>query len=159
MVAHLSDLEPVEVAFLGVLSLGLPPSRAAGDDTFRVDHCTAVVEGLRESGDASLHLVADGPGVSPEFALRLRKAVASLTARGVLAEQPAGLPAAAGGYEAGLLIDVVNPDLQPAVLDRWLGQQCMDSLLGVPDVYPFLMRQYARAGEFWRRAREAGYGS
>jgi len=159
MMGEVAGLQGIEVSFLGVLSLGLPPSRAAGDETFRVDHCTAVVHGLREAGDPGLHLTDGGPAVTPAFAAELRAAIESLTQRGILVEPAAGMPAAPGGFEAGLLVDLVQPDVQPAVLDRWLAQQCMEQLLSIPAVYPFLMRQYARAGEFWRRAREAGYAT
>jgi hypothetical protein len=150
-------LDDVEVALLGVLSVGLPPSRAAGDDTFRVDHVAAVVAGLREDGDAALHLAEDGVSVAPEFRQRLAAAVASLTEKGVLAEQPASMPAAPGGFEAGLAIDMVNPDLHPALLDRFLSQECMEVLFRVPAVYPYLMGMYAKSGEVWRRLRDGGY--
>lgn len=158
MPALASELEPLEIAFLGVLSLGLPPSRAAGDDTFRVDHCTAVTLGLQEACDRGRYLADGGPRVTGEFGRALRTAMQRLGGLGVLADQPAGMPAAPGGFEAGLAIDLVHPDHQPTVLDRGLAQQCMELLLANPDVYPFLMGQYARAGEFWRRAREEGYG-
>lgn len=154
---ELAGLADIEVSFLGVLSLGLPPSRAAGDDTFRVDHCTAVVKGLREAADPGRYLAGGGPAVTAGFAAALRSAIESLVQRGVLAEQVAGMPAAPGGFEAGLLVDLVQPDVQPAVLDRWLAQQCLERLLSGPACYSFLMGQYARAGEFWRQARDAGY--
>ncbi|MEP6872433.1 MAG: hypothetical protein ABI939_11375, partial [Anaerolineaceae bacterium] len=67
--------------------------------------------------------------------------------------------AAAGGFEAGLQIDVVNPDEQPAVLDRYLAQLCMEKLFNVPAVYPFLMERYSASGEVWRRLRADGYGN
>ncbi len=158
MALDLDDLSSIEIALLGVLSLGLPPSRAAGDDTFRVDHCTAVVAGIEESANPSEYLAGAGPRVGQVFAARLEDAIASLTDRGLLADQPAGMPAPPGGFEPGLAVDVVNPDSHPAVIDRWLGQRCLDALLAKPGVYGFLMNQYARAGEFWRSAREAGYG-
>ncbi|MBK9342821.1 MAG: hypothetical protein IPN07_07225 [Dehalococcoidia bacterium] len=69
----------------------------------------------------------------------------------------AGMPAAAGGYEAGLLLDLVEPDEQPAVLDRYLSQLCMEVLFNIRQVYPFLMERYSASGEVWRRLREAGY--
>ncbi|HJP41398.1 MAG TPA: hypothetical protein QGF35_06805 [Dehalococcoidia bacterium] len=158
MAAEVSDLEELEVAVLGVLSLGLPPSRAAGDETFRVDHCVAVVEGLRRNGSATSHLVDGGPAIASTFAESLAGAMASLEVKGLVVAQPHGLPAAPGEFDTGLEIDVVNPDTHPAVLDRRLAQQCLDRLLGLKDVYPFLMQQYARAGEFWRSARASGYG-
>ena len=52
---------------------------------------------------------------------------------------------------------MVNPDEQPAVLDRYLAQLCMEQLFKLPDVYPFLMERYSASGEVWRRLREAGY--
>ncbi|MFQ5381008.1 MAG: hypothetical protein ACE5EF_05225 [Dehalococcoidia bacterium] len=159
MALDVVDLTDVEVALLGILSLGLPPARAAEDDTFRVDHCTAVVAGIREASNPREHLEGEGPAVSPSFAGRLQAAIASLTQRGLLTGQSAGMPAPPGGFEPGLEVDVVNPDLHPVVLDRWLGQRCLDELLSGSEVYRFLMSQYARAGEFWRTAREAGYGS
>ncbi|MEX1104456.1 MAG: hypothetical protein WED87_09405, partial [Dehalococcoidia bacterium] len=70
---------------------------------------------------------------------------------------PAGMPAAAGGFEAGLQIDLVNPDEHPALLDRYLGQLCMEKLFNIPAVYPYLMERYSRSGEVWRRLRDAGY--
>jgi hypothetical protein len=152
-----AGLDDAEVALLGVLSIGLPPSRAAGDDRFRVDHVAAVVAGLRERGDERSHLQDDGIAVNPEFRERLAAAVASLTEKGVLAEQPASMPAAPGGFEAGLAIDMVNPDLHPALLDRVLSQECMEVLFRVPAVYPYLMGMYAKSGEVWRRLREDGY--
>ena len=157
MVHRADDLDDVEVALLGVLCLGLPPSRAAGDDTFRVDHVTAVVVSLVTEGHAEAFLAEDGLRVTTGFRQRLREAIAGLAAKEVVAHQPAGMPAAAGGFEAGLLVDLVNPDEQPAVLDRWLAQQCMERLLNQPLVYPYLMGRYVKAGEFWQTAREAGY--
>ncbi len=151
------DLTEIEVAFLGVLSVGLPPSRAAGDDTFRVDHVTAVVHGLRGGLGRSGHLAGDGPRTTPEFREQLRAAIDHLASLGIVAAPPAGMPAAAGGFEAGIAIDLVDPDAQPAVLDRHLGQLCMERLLGLPAVYPYLMERYARSGEVWRRLRDDGY--
>jgi hypothetical protein len=153
------DLNELERALLGVLCAGLPPSRAAGSDTFRVDHVTAVVAGLMRNGEPGAHLGEDGIAVSAEFRVELRQAIASLAEKGVVADQAAGMPAAPGGYEAGLEVDMVNPDEHPAVLDRYLAQACMETLFNVPAVYPYLMERYASSGEVWRRLRDAGYGS
>lgn len=153
------DLSDLEVALLGVLCVGLPPSRSAGDDTFRVDHVTAVVHGLQVQGRREAHLAADGVAISPAFRQQLRQTIESLVEKGIVARQPAGMPAAAGGFEAGLEIDLVNPDEQPALLDRYLGQLCMEKLFNIPAVYPFLMERYTRSGEVWRRLREAGYAT
>ena len=151
-----ADLDPLEVSFLGVLCIGLPPSKAAGSDTFRADYVAAVVSGLRGSA-ANAHLAPDGTSVSPAFRAELRAAIKSLAEKGILAEQPAGMPAAAGGFEAGLELDLVNPDAQPAVMDRYLAQLCMEELFNIPAVYPYLMERYAASGEVWRRLREGGY--
>jgi hypothetical protein len=157
MVVMLSELDDVEVALLGVLSVGLPPSRAAGDERFRVDHVTAVVSGLRDTGDEGRYLAEGGAMPTEEFRARLQAAIASLTEKGVIAEQPADMPAAPGGFEAGLAIDMVNPDVHPALMDRYLSQECMEVLFRVPAVYPYLMGMYAKSGEVWRRLREGGY--
>lgn len=151
------DLDELECSLLAVLCVGLPPSRAAGDDTFRVDHVTAVVDGLR-SGDARANLREDGIRAGEAFRERLRTAIASLAEKGIVTEQAQGMPAAAGGYEPGLAIDLVDPDQHPIVLDRYLAQQCMEVLFNIPAVYPFLMDRYAKSGEVWRRLRDAGYG-
>lgn len=153
-----ADLDALEKALLGVLCLGLPPSRAAGSDTFRVDHVTAVVAGLLEADQRDLHLEADGQAVTQQFRLALRATIASLTEKGIVTQQAAGMPAAPGGYEAGLAIDIVNPDEHPVVLDRYLAQLCMEELFNVPAVYPYLMERYAKAGEVWRRLQDEGYG-
>ena len=158
MAYNVSDLEETEIALLGVLCLGLPPSRAAGDDTFRVDHVTAVAQALMTGADRGTFLGGDAIHVSAAFASRLRMAILSLTEKEILIQQAAGMPAAAGGYEAGLLVDMVTPDEHPVVLDRFLAQQCMETLFRIPAVYPFLMGQYTRSGEFWQKARAAGYG-
>lgn len=152
------DLSDLERALLGVLCVGLPPSRAAGSDTFRVDHVTGVVAGLLRQGDPAAHLGDDGLAVASEFRMELRAAIVSLAEKGIVADQAAGMPAAPGGYEAGLEIDMVNPDEHPAVVDRYLAQACMETLFNVPAVYPYLMERYASSGEVWRRLREAGYG-
>lgn len=152
------DLDATEKALLGVLCLGLPPSRAAGSDTFRVDHVTAVVSGLLHQGDGAINLQPGSDQVTPAFRAELRAAINSLTEKGIVAEQAAGMPAAAGGYEAGLAIDLVNPDEHPALLDRYLGQLCMEELFNVPAVYPYLMERYSKSGEIWRRLRDEGYG-
>ena len=157
MVYNPEDLAPLEVALLGVLCLGLPPSRSAGSDTFRVDHVTAVVAGLFETGAHAANLGPDALRVTPDFAARLHAAIDALAAKELVLRQVPGMPAAAGGYEAGLLLDLVNPDEQPAVLDRYLAQLCMEKLFNVPEVYPFLMERYAASGEVWRRLREDGY--
>jgi hypothetical protein len=151
------DLGGLEKALLGVLCLGLPPSRAAGSDTFRVDHVTAVVAGLLERGEQDENLQPGSQAVTPEFRMNLRAAIASLTEKGIMTQQAAGMPAAPGGFEAGLAIDTVNPDEHPVVLDRYLAQQCMEELFNVPAVYPYLMERYAKAGEVWRRLQDAGY--
>ncbi len=148
------SLAAIERALLGVLCVGLPPARAAGDDAFRVDRVTARVLGLLE-GTAERHL--QGARVTRAFRDRLRAAIASLAEAGVLAEQAPGVPAAAGGYEAGLAIDVVEPDAHPVVLDRYLAQQCMEALFSVKSVYPYLMERYTASGEVWRRLRAEGY--
>lgn len=156
MIFQPSDLNAVEIALLGVLSVGLPPSRSAGDDTLRVDHVTAVVAGLH-TGDGATHLEPDGVRVSAAFRAELRAAIESLAAKEIVADAMAGMPAAPGGFEAGLEIDLVNPDEHPALLDRYLAQQCMEQLFQVAAVYPYLMEQYARSGEVWRRLRAGGY--
>lgn len=148
------DLTPLEQVILGVLSLGLPPSRAAGDDRLRVDYVCAVTHGLRTAGHARAFLDPAGERATRKFREELENAVRSLTEKGLVAQQPPGLPAAPGGFEPGLAVDVVDPDIHPTVLDRYLGQQCMELLLRHPDVYPFLMERYAKAGEVWRRIRE-----
>lgn len=149
------SLADIERALLGVLCAGLPPARAAGSDTFRVDYVTARVLGLLE-GEAERHLA--GGRVTPAFRERLREAIASLSEAGILADQPPGMPAAPGGYEEGLAIDVVEPDAHPTVLDRHLAQECMEALFQVKAVYPYLMERYAASGEVWRRLRAEGYG-
>jgi len=156
MVYQPSDLGAVEIALLGVLSVGLPPSRSADDDTFRVDHVTAVVAGLH-AGNAAMHLEADSVRVSGAFRAELRAAIESLAAREIVADAMAGMPAAPGGFEAGLEIDLVNPDEHPALLDRYLAQQCMEQLFEVAAIYPYLMERYAKSGEVWRRLRAGGY--
>jgi hypothetical protein len=153
------DLSPLECALLGVLMAGLPPSRSAGSDTFRVDHVAAVVHGLQTTGNRDEFLSADGVQVTAEFRGSLRAAIASLAAREIVANAQGAMPAAAGGFEAGLQIDLVNPDEHAAVLDRYLAQLCMETLFNKPAVYPFLMERYAASGEIWRRLREQGYGS
>lgn len=150
-----AQLADIERALLGVLCVGLPPAKAAGDDAFRVDCVTARVLGLLE-GEAERHL--DGGRVTAAFRERLRAAIATLAAVGVLAEQPAGAPVAAGGVDPALALDVVAPDAHPAVLDRQLAQECMESLFGVKAVYPYLMERYAASGAVWRRLRADGYG-
>jgi hypothetical protein len=57
-----------------------------------------------------------------------------------------------------LAIDLVNPDEHPALLDRYLGQLCMEELFNVPAVYPYLMERYSTSGGIWRRLRDEGYG-
>jgi hypothetical protein len=154
-----SDLDPLEVALLGVLSTGLPPSRAARSDTFRVDHVTAVVAGLQETGAREMHLAGDGLAVTQEFRARLRTTITSLSDKGLVTQQAAGMPAAAGGFEGGIEIDMVNPDEHPVLLDRNLGQECMEVLFSSKAVYPYLIERYAASGEVWRRLREGGYGN
>ena len=151
------DLSSLERALLGVLCVGLPPSRAAGSDAFRVDHVTAVVHALQSGLAPEAFLVAPGDGVSASFRDRLREAIVALEEKQIVAPVTAGVPAAAGGYESGLAIDLVDPDTQPAVLDRYLAQLCMEELFRLPAVYPYLMERYSASGEIWRRLREAGY--
>jgi hypothetical protein len=67
------------------------------------------------------------------------------------------MPAAPGMFEPGMELDLANPDEHPALLDRYLGQLCMEKLFNVPAVYPYLMGRYAKSGEVWRRLREADY--
>ena len=153
------DLSDLEVAVMGVLSVGLPPSRSAGSDTFRVDHVVAVVYALQQTGEPGTHLGPDEVHITQEFGRELGAALDSLQEKELVLRQVTGMPAAAGGFEAGLLIDLVNPDEQPAVLDRYLSQLCMEKLFNVPAVYPFLMGRYAASGEVWRRLREDGYGN
>ena len=152
------DLDLLERTVLGVLSVGLPPSKSAGSDTFRVDHVCAVIAALQETEDREAYLGPDNVRVIPEFRERLRKAIESLEEKGlVTANAPAGMPAAAGGYEEGLMLDLVDPDEHPTLLDRYLSQLCMEELFNVPAVYPFLMERYAASGEVWRRLRDGGY--
>lgn len=150
------DLDMLECTLLGVLSVGLPPSKAAGSDTFRVDHVTAVIAGMQE-GDRGLHLQPDGVRVTPGFRERLRAVIQSLQEKEIVVAPVSGMPAAPGGFEAGLVLDLVDPDEQPAVLDRYLAQLCMEVLFNIPEVYPYLMERYSSSGEVWRRLREGGY--
>lgn len=158
MAYQVEDLAALEVVVLGVLSIGLPPARAAGDDRFRFDHVAAVVAGLDE-GDGGAHLGRDGVAIAPAFRAALRGAIEGLGAKGLLGAQAPGMPVPPGGLEAGLELDLVNPDEHPVLLDRYLGQLCMERLFNVAAVYPYLMERYSRSGEVWRRLREAGYGS
>lgn len=157
MAYYPDDLTDLEVNLLGVLSVGLPPSKAAGSDTFRVDHVTAVISGLREAGDRELYLLPGGVKVAPAFRERLAAAIKDLEAKELVRMQEAGMPAAVGGFEEGLQIDMVDPDQHPALTDRYLSQLCMEVLFNVPQVYPFLMERYAASGEVWRRLRDGGY--
>jgi hypothetical protein len=159
MVYNPEDLDDLEVALLGALCVGLPPSRSAGDDSFRVDYVTAVISGLQTSGRHELHLLRDGATVSPAFAEALRGTIDGLVEKGIVARPPVGMPAAPGMFEAGLEVDVVRPDEQPAVLDRYLAQACMERLFNNPAVYPFLMERYTASGEVWRKLREGGYAN
>ena len=153
------DLNDLERTLLGVLSVGLPPSRTAGSDEFRVDHVTAVAAGLYLHDDRSVNLRDDGIRVTPEFRTDLQATIAALTDKGLVTEQAAGMPAAPGGFE-GLEIDLVDPDAHPIVQDRYLSQQCMEVLLNNRAVYPYLMDRYAKSGEVWRRLRdEEDYGA
>jgi hypothetical protein len=151
------DMAPLEVSLLGVLCLGLPPSRAAGSDTFRVDHVTAVVAALQAGEQRDTNLGPDGVHITAEFGARLRETIDGLVEKGLVVHASGGMPAAAGGYEAGLELDLVNPDEHPAVLDRYLAQACMEQLFRVAAVYPFLMERYSASGEVWRKLREGGY--
>ena len=152
------DLTDLEICVLGVLCVGLPPSRAAGSDAFRVDHVCAVVHGLQFEGRGETNLRPDGIAITPEFAAALNETVESLQTKELVVRQAAGMPAAAGGFEAGLQIDLVTPDEHPALLDRYLAQLCMEKLFNIPAVYPFLMERYSASGEVWRRLRADGYG-
>ena len=152
------DLDDLERALLGVLCVGLPPPRAAGDDSFRVDHVTAVIAGLLE-GERHRHLGSDALRVTPAFRESLRATIEALAEKGlVVADQPADMPAPPGSFEPGVAIDVVDPDAHPVVLDRHLAQECMEALFNIPAVYPFLMERYSASGAVWRRLREGGYG-
>lgn len=157
MVFNPADLSALEIDLLGVLCLGLPPSRAAGSDTFRVDHVTAVVAALHEGRARDAFLADDSLQITSHFRSRLRATIDSLVEKELVAPAAAGMPAAAGGFEAGLAIDMVTPDEHPAVLDRYLAQLCMEELFNVPAVYPFLMERYSASGEVWRRLRAGGY--
>lgn len=151
------DLPLLERIVLGALCIGLPPSRAAGSDAFRVDHVCAVIASLAEGGTETTHLAPDGMRVAPAFRAQLRAAIESLGERGLVIQQAPGMPAAVGGYERGLELDLIDPDEHPVLLDRYLGQQCMETLFSMPAVYPFLMDRYTKSGEVWRRLREGGY--
>ena len=145
------DLDELEVALLGVLCLGLPPARVAGSDTFRVDHVTAVVASLAAGSDGHTFLGDDGARVTRAFGEHLKATISGLVDKGLVAHQAAGMPAAAGTFEEGMALDLVNPDEHPAVLDRYLAQLCMEQLFNIPAVYPVLMERYAASGEVWRR--------
>lgn len=145
------DLDEIEVALLGVLCVGLPPARVAGSDTFRVDHVTAVVASLAQGGDGRAFLGVDGVHVTREFGQRLKATIVGLIDKQLVAHQAAGMPAAAGTFEEGMALDLVDPDEHPAVLDRYLAQLCMEQLFNIPAVYPVLMERYAASGEAWRR--------
>jgi len=158
MVYEPRDLQPLEVALLGVLCVGLPPSRSS-DDTFRIDHVTAVVAGLQQEGRGNVYLLADGVSIAAEFRLALRAAIQSLADKSILTSPAADMPAAPGGYDPALLVDVVNPDEHPILIDSYLGQACMEVLFKSPAVYTYLMDRYAKSGEVWRPLREAGYAT
>lgn len=159
MAVRAGDLELVERVVLGVLSVGLPPSRAAGDDTFRVDHVVAISTALSEDEAADTYLREDGIRVQQAFRDRLRASIESLAEQELVTTQPAEMPAAAGGYDATLAIDLIDPDEHPVVLNRNLSQECMETLLRDKRVYSYLMERYAKSGEVWRRLRDEGYGS
>lgn len=158
MAVRAGDLELVERVVLGVLAVGLPPSRAAGDDRFRVDHVVAVSTALSEDAKPDAYLRDDGIRVRQDFRDRLRASIESLADRELVTTQPAGMPAAAGGFDATLAIDLVDPDEHPVVLNRNLSQECMEMLLQDKRVHTYLMERYAKSGEVWRRLRDEGYG-
>ena len=159
MVFRPSDLDLLECVVLGVLSVGLPPSKSAGDDRFRIDHVVAVSTSLSEGLGETAYLGQDGVRVDDEFRARLRSSIGVLVDKGLVTAQAPGMPAAAGSFDPSLAIDVVNPDEHPVVLDRNLSQGCLETLLQDKRVYGYLMDRYAKSGEVWRRLRDEGYAS
>ena len=157
MTHRASDLELLERVVLGVLSVGLPPSRAAGDDRFRVDHVVAVSTALLEDQPETAHLDGDAVRVDQNFRARLRTAIEALVDKGLVTTQAPGMPAAPGGFDDTLAVDLVDPDEHPVVLNRSLSQECMETLLRDKRVYGYLMDRYAKSGEVWRRLRDEGY--
>jgi hypothetical protein len=156
MAIRAGELELVERVLFGVLSLGMPPSRAAGDDTFRVDHVVAVSTALCEDEKTDVYLREDGVRVQQAFRDRLRASIESLGTKELVTTQPAEMPTAPGGFDPGLAVDLIDPDEHPVVLDRSLAQECLETLLQDKRLYSYLMDRYAKSGEVWRRLRDEG---
>ena len=93
---------------MGVLSVGLPPSRAAGSDTFRVDHVVAVVHALQTTGRAEEYLGPDGLHISAEFGQQLGEALDALQEKELVVRcarmQDGAMRAAFGSYGVPLAV-------------------------------------------------------
>lgn len=161
MALSVNALTPLEQVYLGVLALGLPSSKLAGDEFLRVDYLAAVAYALVRDEAPRSYLQREGPQCATEFEDDLRLAVRSLAAKDVLALEtpPAGMGMIALHDRSALLDQNQEADLaEPAfVLDRFLSQQCLEALLRNREAYSFLMGLYAQTSEVWQRLRAEGY--
>lgn len=145
-----ADLTPLERTYLGVLATGMVPAKLAKDPSLRMDYITAVCLAILEGRPRDSYLIGEGPEVTPEFARALTEAVHALDAKGIISAGAAP-PDALGGP------DMMRPkppaqidfDQHPRIWDRYLAQQCMETLFQNPDIYPFLMGKYQDSADVW----------
>ena len=156
-----SDLPLLERVYLGVLATGIVPARLAGEPLLRMDYLTAVCVAIVEGHPQHLYVIGEGPELEPVFAQRLLDAALSLDARAIISAGTTREQILSVSEEVmarPLPPKTIDFDQHPRILDRYLAQQCMESLFQDPAVYPFLMGKYQDSGEIWGRLYQQGYG-
>lgn len=156
---NIADLSSLERTYLGVLALGLPPAKLAGDVWLRLDYLTAVARAGMEGKPPHTYLISEGPETTPAFTELLKQAVYSLEKKDILGTSaPSVVFAFDVGSAAAPDVSSIDPNATPVIFDNFLAQQCMNHLLDNPQVYRFLMGKYAESSEHWQRLTEQGYG-
>jgi hypothetical protein len=155
----IAELSSLERTYLGVLAVGLPPHKLVGDPWLRLDYLTAVAHAGMEGKPAEAHLQGDGPEPVAEFVSALREAIHGLEQKEVLGTSAPSVVFAFDMAPSGPA-DLSSIDLTatPTIFDTFLAQQCMNVLLGNPQVYAFIMGKYAESSEQWQRLMAEGYG-
>jgi hypothetical protein len=165
MVIEYEALSPLARAYLAVVAAGLVPWRLAGDETFRIDHVTAVCAALMAGMPAETHFEGAGPSPSSAFSDALRQTIAELDETELIIAGAgdgtmAMLPLIGQGRPMLSAAEIARLDLNqpPKILDTYLAYRALDELLANPRVYPFLMEKYGASSAIWQRLAAQGYG-
>jgi len=156
-----ADLSPLEHTYLGVLALGLVAADQARDPRFRMEYVCARCHALALGQPVETFLAptaADEYRASADFQRQLREALIDLDLKRVIGIGPPQdlLILKPSVERPDALYGAVDLNRHPPIFDRYLAQQCMDTLLNDAAAHRYLMALYADSGDVWHELYKQG---